>query len=229
MFNKPLINGNISEVFSSIQGEGLYIGARQIFIRFYGCNVDCVFCDTRPATYKQYTVSGLYSLISRYKVNYHSISFTGGEPLLQNDFLRGIFARLKKNGVKIYLETNGILYKELKDVIEYADIIAMDIKLPSSGRHKNYWQEHEKFLKIAAQKEVFIKCVICLSTRTSDIKKAAELLKKAGKNIPLVIQPNTRQLGKPLIDKAMRYQDILLGAVSDVRIIPQVHKYLAVP
>lgn len=228
MAGKPLISGNISEVFSSIQGEGLYIGARQLFIRFYGCNANCVFCDTKPATYKKYNVRELYSLISRFRLNYHSISFTGGEPLLQNDFLREIGLLLKKDGIKTYLETNGILYKELKEVIGYSDIIAMDIKLPSSGRHKDYWQEHEKFLKIAVQKEVFVKCVICLSTGASDIKKTIKLLKKAGKDIPLVIQPNTLELGKPLIEKAMKYQDILSSVVSDVRIIPQAHKFMGV-
>lgn len=225
---KPLLTGKISEVFSSIQGEGLYTGARQLFVRFYGCNLDCVFCDTQMSVYEKYTPEELYSVISRFEKNYHSISFTGGEPLLQKDFLKEILKLLKKDGVKTYLETNGILHEELKEVIDYIDIIAMDFKLPTSGKHEEYWQEHKKFLETAVKKEVFIKCIVCLSTHDEDIEKVTELIKSSGKNVPLIIQPNTFELGRRLLDKAMAYQDTLFHTVSDVRIIPQVHKYLAV-
>lgn len=223
---EPSLTGKVSEVFSSIQGEGLYTGARQLFVRLYGCNLDCVFCDTQLSNYEKYTPEELYRVISRFEKNYHSISFTGGEPLLQKDFLREILKLIKRDGIKTYLETNGILHKELQEVIDYIDIIAMDFKLPTSGKHEEYWQEHEKFLKIAAKKEVFIKCIVCLSTNDEDIDKVIGLIKGSGKDIPLIIQPNTFELGRRLLDKAKAYQDALFHTVSDVRIIPQVHKYL---
>ncbi|MDP1852739.1 MAG: 7-carboxy-7-deazaguanine synthase QueE [Candidatus Omnitrophota bacterium] len=225
---KPSLTGKVSEVFSSIQGEGLYTGARQLFVRFYGCNLDCVFCDTQLSSYEKYTPEELYGVISRFEKNYHSISFTGGEPLLQKDFLREVLKLIKRDGIKTYLETNGILHKELQEVIDYIDIIAMDFKLPTSGKHEEYWQEHKKFLETAVRKEVFVKCIVCLSTHDEDIEKVMSLIKGSGKDIPLIIQPNTFELGRRLLDKAKAYQDTLFHTVSDVRIIPQVHKYLAV-
>ena len=40
---------NIIEIFSSVQGEGRYVGCRQLFVRFEGCNINCQFCDTENA------------------------------------------------------------------------------------------------------------------------------------------------------------------------------------
>jgi len=51
--NVPVENrdlyADIAEIFSSIQGEGLYVGRRQIFIRFCGCNLNCRYCDTETS------------------------------------------------------------------------------------------------------------------------------------------------------------------------------------
>ena len=222
----PSVTGKISEVFCSVQGEGLYTGARQLFVRFYGCNLDCAFCDTKFSTYERYAPNELYDMISGFIRNYHSISFTGGEPLMQKDFLKEVLKLVKKDGIRTYLETNGILHKELEDVIDYVDIVAMDFKLPTSGKHDEYWREHKKFLNIAAKKEVFIKCIVCLSTHDKDIEEARSLLKGSVKDIPLIIQPNTFELSKRLLDKAKACQDTLFSISRDVRIIPQVHKYL---
>ena len=40
------MQAGVSEIFSSIQGEGKYVGCRQLFIRLIGCNMDCPYCDT---------------------------------------------------------------------------------------------------------------------------------------------------------------------------------------
>ena len=82
----------ITEVFSSIQGEGKLLGRRQIFIRFSGCNLGCNYCDTIKSRDPLYgEVIFIDELFSRIKKlitpDFHSISLTGGEPLLHANFI----------------------------------------------------------------------------------------------------------------------------------------------
>jgi len=124
--------GKIAEVFNSVQGEGLYFGEEQIFVRFFGCNLKCKFCDTRLDRFTEYEPQELLEEIKLYQDNHRTVSFTGGEPLLQKYFLREILKLTRDEGYKNYLETNGILHSALEDVIDYVDTVAMDLKLPSS-------------------------------------------------------------------------------------------------
>ena len=148
------MKGRIAEVFDSIQGEGLYLGEKQIFVRFYGCNLECRFCDTKLKSFMEYEPEELFRELKLYQDKYHSVSFTGGEPLLQKDFLKEMLKMTRKDNFRNYLETNGVLYEELEDVIDYVDIVAMDLKLPSSTGLGDFWDEHRLFLKIASQREV---------------------------------------------------------------------------
>ena len=126
----------ITEIFSSVQGEGIFIGARQIFVRFKKCNMACEFCDTpNEGAVKEYSPAALMHeiyLLDESKGPHHSVSLTGGEPLMYSEFLKSFLPILKKAGFKSYLETNGTLPNDLESVIDFIDIVAMDFKLPSS-------------------------------------------------------------------------------------------------
>lgn len=222
------MRGKIAEVFESLQGEGLYLGKRQIFVRFFGCNLRCNFCDTKLNYFKEYEVLDLLTQIRSYRGSYHSISFTGGEPLMQKDFLKQILMSTSNEGYKNYLEANGTLPKNLKEIIDYIDIVAMDIKLPGSTGLKGYWQEHAEFLSIALNKDVFVKTVICNSTEISDLNKAIGLLVRADRNIPLVLQPNSFEISNELMDRIQEFKKLCLEELPDVRIIPQIHKFIGV-
>ncbi|MDO8580709.1 MAG: 7-carboxy-7-deazaguanine synthase QueE, partial [Candidatus Omnitrophota bacterium] len=150
------MKANILEIFSSIQGEGKYTGVSQVFVRFFECNMHCVWCDTPHSIgdttrhYKEYDLESLVKEIDALWTSaHHSISLTGGEPLLQADVIAQLIPHLKRAGRKVYLETNGILPEALQQVISGIDVVAMDIKLPSSTGCQSYWPEHEAFLKIA--------------------------------------------------------------------------------
>ena len=227
---------DITEIFSSVQGEGIFVGAKQVFVRFKACNLNCAYCDesrTRPA--KKYSAQELVSAIKRLNRTsgpHHSVSFTGGEPLLYADFLKVPLRALKKEGLRAYLETNGTLPDELAKVIDLVDIVAMDFKLPSSTGEGEFWGEHYEFLKIACAKKVFVKLVVTANTDEDDIHRSVELLKSVDESIPVILQPATAV--KPFDnridgDTISRFLKICArNKLEDVRVIPQVHKILGI-
>lgn len=226
----------VTEVFSSIQGEGAYVGARQIFIRFRECNMKCGFCDTRNAgSGREYSAAQLVRKVmdlNKNKGPHHSISITGGEPLMYAEFLKRLLPSLKELGFKIYLETNGTLPEKLSQVIDLVDIVAMDFKLPSSTKDRSYWDEHREFLKIASRKKVFVKVVVTTETRKSDIEQAINLIKKADSKMPFIIQPATpvKKTDKVISEDRLReFLELTLAKdIKHTKIIPQVHKILGV-
>lgn len=222
------IKGKIAEVFDSIQGEGIYLGERQLFVRFFGCNLSCRFCDTKLNAFLEYEPYELFEEMRLYRGDFHSVSFTGGEPLLQKDFLKEVLQLTHNNGLKNYLETNGTLPDRLGDVINYLDIVAMDIKLPSSTGTDNFWQAHRDFLDIASKKEVFVKAIICRSTKIEDLQKTLSLIKEVNRSAILVLQPNSFERDMELIGKLHDFRDICRGEKVTACIIPQMHRIVGV-
>jgi len=220
------MKGKINEIFESIQGEGICLGQKQIFVRFSGCNISCKFCDTKHSHFEAYEPDELLEKIRKYGKNYHSVSFTGGEPLLQKDFLKHILELTKKEGLRTYLETNGTLPEALEEVIENVDIVAMDLKLPTSTGAGDFWEQHRRFLKIANRKKVFLKAVICRSTSEEDVLKSLKLLKEVNKDLPLVLQPDSSENAGDLDEKIDKFMQLCLKENIKPWVIPQMHKKL---
>lgn len=226
------MKAKISEIFKSIQGEGKYAGIRQVFVRFYGCNMRCVWCDTpyaigdKPGRFKECSLEDVIQRINGLKDGCHSVSLTGGEPLVQKDFIKALIPFIKKLKLKTYLETNGILPEELKKVVNGIDIIAMDIKLPSSTKERSYWQEHKDFLKIALKKELFIKTVVSSDTKKEDMMEATHLVSKINRDILFILQPNFFEMKNGVMDRCLEFETYCSRYLRNVRIIPQMHKFM---
>ncbi|MFH1062790.1 MAG: 7-carboxy-7-deazaguanine synthase QueE [Candidatus Omnitrophota bacterium] len=225
-----MLKAKISEIFFSLQGEGIYAGTAHVFIRFFGCNIKCRYCDTNKNSFKEYSVAQLIArvrkLVKEHKAKY--ITLTGGEPLLQADFINRFLIKSQSNKTRIYLETNGLLCSEFLKIKNQVDLVAMDFKLPGATGLSDFWAEHERFLKLCKPKSVFIKAVISLKTKAAEIKKAAELISQVNKDIVLVLQPNHDELSPELIKKAMLWQTNSQQYLTDVRVIPQMHKLIGV-
>jgi len=226
----------ISEIFSSLQGEGVFVGAKQIFVRFKACNMSCDFCDesgrSAGEVYTPERLMNKVSLLDGKEGPHHSVSLTGGEPLCSADFLSSFLPLVRGHGMKPYLETNGTLPAELARVIDFVDIVAMDIKLPSSTGERAFWSEHFEFLKIALKKTVFVKAVVTPETTGEDIGKAISLVAGLGKQIPFILQPaspvkkSDRRINEETLLKFMEIG--LSNNLECVRVIPQVHKIVGI-
>lgn len=99
----------ISEIFHSLQGEGLLIGLPSAFIRTAGCNLACEWCDTRHARSaddgRSMTVDAILGEVARWPQTRHCV-VTGGEPTLQPE-LAVLTARLRDAGKHVTIETNA--------------------------------------------------------------------------------------------------------------------------
>jgi 7-carboxy-7-deazaguanine synthase len=228
------MNARIIEIFKSTQGEGKYVGVPQVFVRFFECNMHCTWCDTPHSIgdttrhYKEYSLDQLVGEIDRLWDRCHSVSLTGGEPLMQADFVKMLTPILHKERRPVYLETNGVLPDELARVIDGINIVSMDMKLPSSTGCQPFWKEHEEFLKIAKSKDVFIKAVISMKTTAEDVKRAADLVERIAPQTLFILQPNFFDMKNGIVDKCVTFQNDCLRQLPNVRIIPQVHKVLKV-
>jgi len=217
------------EVFSAIQGEGLNVGTRQIFIRFALCDLRCHFCDSAhtwnaPSTCKIERTPGLRDFevhsnpipipillewVERQnKPSLHdSISLTGGEPLLHAPFLELFLPQVRSlTNLPIYLETGGHRPEQLAKILPYLDSVGMDLKLPSvSG--ESYWPEHAQCLKLSynSHLNLFVKIIISQQTDPTELEHSALLVAAVSPDIPVFLQPVTplavseQFIAKPII------------------------------
>ena len=242
------MTGNLIEIFSSAQGEGPYIGRRQIFVRFEGCNLKCRYCDTAHAVGShpfctvetlrpeepelsvanpvpvETAAQSIQDLLDA--VPHHSVSFTGGEPLLHADFIAAVAERVS---ARIFLETNGTLVDELKKILSHVDIVSMDVKPPSAAG-ETLWARHRAFLETAAVKDVYVKLVATADLKEKELSETCQMIADVRVDIPLILQPVTPQGGcvPPKSTALLEMQARALRVLRDVRLIPQAHSMMGI-
>ena len=239
-------SANLIEIFSSVQGEGKYVGCRQVFVRLTGCNLRCAYCDTKLRRQKYCNFETSAGSMKFYRIQNpisadkvadavqfminevptHSLSFTGGEPMLHCEFIKAVAKRIN---TKIFLETNGTLFNELERIIDCVDIISMDIKLPSVVGI-DLLENHRRFMEIAKIKDLYTKIVISAETTTEEFLAAVQMIASISSDILLILQPvtpfNNVEAAAP--DKLLSFQAAALKYLSDVRMVPQTHKMIKV-
>jgi organic radical activating enzyme len=239
---------SVSEIFSSIQGEGLRMGERHIFIRFAACHMACAYCDEAGKKGRELSLPEILRRVEkleREKGPHVCVSLTGGEPLLHADFLKPLIRALKKKGFRVLLETSGILWRQLSKVVRDCDIIAMDLKLSSVTLQKDFLEEHRKFLRIAISRECYIKIVVSRTLDRGEFDRHLRMVAAVAPKTPVFLQPvyetgrgSPVPLERPVSGEGkvypppalMRFLDDLqrIGArrLSDVRVGIQLHKLM---
>lgn len=119
----------ISEVFATIQGEGILSGVPSLFIRVSGCNLRCVWCDTPYTSWTpegaEWSVERILEWTSGFP-QYRHVVLTGGEPMIFPE--SGILTRaLRDRGFHITVETAGTVWQELA-----CDLMSISPKLANS-------------------------------------------------------------------------------------------------
>jgi organic radical activating enzyme len=246
----PSIEVPLIEVFSSMQGEGVLVGCRQVFVRFAECNLACDYCDTpyqsgptcqiesEPGSGQfnshdnPVNLSEITRLISNWQHSsnnvHHSLSLTGGEPLLHADILQAWLPEVQAI-LPVFLETNGTLPAELEKILPLVDLISMDIKGSAVTGEPTPWADHADFLAIAGEQLCQVKLVIDSGTADSELLEAARLVTRYTPEVPFILQPRTVS-GGPVLDgpSLLDLQEIASAEHQDVRVIPQIHPWLGV-
>jgi len=241
--------GYLSEIFLSYQGEGLHAGRRHLFVRLSGCHLRCRYCDTpgsleRTATLRVYDRHGLRCEVPNplrpaevlahalplldAEADADGVAITGGEPLLQADFLAELLADARWPRPRL-LETSGTLPEKLAGVLPVVDVVSMDIKLPSNTGEAPCWDSHGEFLAAAGQK-AYVKVLVDEGTAIDDVQRAAELVAREAPTIPFFLQPITGPSGGVDLSAAAldRFFRVARARLNDVRVFPQLHKLLGI-
>ena len=201
----------ISEVFYSLQGEGIQIGIPTVFVRLFGCDLRCSWCDSMYAVEgTDFSVLDINQVIDNV-LTYQcaNICITGGEPLLQLEqtlFLTEKFIEIDK---KVILETAG--HRKPPEIFKNPKtIVSMDCKCPSSGMNSK--SDLQNLIQLKSKDQ--IKFVIA---DDNDYVFAKNIVNQNSFNAEIIFQPAY----------GSKISEIANAVIKDklrVRVLPQLHK-----
>ncbi len=174
----------VSEVFYSIQGEGMLVGTPSVFIRASGCNLRCVWCDTPYSSWEpegeEWPVRALLAEARRYPARH--VVVTGGEPMIMPDVVE-LTEALRREGLHITIETAGTVYQPVA-----CDLMSISPKLANStprereggrwaAQHERLRIQPEVLRKLMAAYEYQLKFVVAAP---EDLAEISQLLTELG-------------------------------------------------
>jgi pyruvate formate lyase activating enzyme len=162
-----MMKNNTKGRVHSFQSLGTLDGPGVRFVVFLsGCNLRCGCCHN-PDTWEigagtEYTAEDILRRVVRYREYYGregGITVSGGEPLLQADFVRELFTLCKQNGVNTCLDTSGsIINDSALALLDVCDRVLLDIKYTNDADYKNYVgcsiEKPLRFLDILSERNI---------------------------------------------------------------------------
>jgi 7-carboxy-7-deazaguanine synthase len=227
----------------TIQGEGTNIGQAVSFVRFYGCDFRCSWCDTpfslgtdKGGTFDLVTPEEVIARLDA--IGCKNVVISGGNPLIQpRATLDAFFIELVRSGYWVQVETQGSIFPS-PVVLNMTDFWSLSPKLPSAGKMESEnWNAVNLFIEHVPAKALQLKFVISNDEDYNYVKE--RITKSLIRNhffVPIILQPEGLQLETFDIDyyrSRLDYLSNLVGAdqpfwgdYKTVRVLPQLHKVI---
>lgn len=177
------------ESMAALDGEGI-----RYDIFFTGCPLRCAYCHNPDTWYPSQTdmsAQEVFKKVKRYKPYFKNgggVTFSGGEPLLNADFINEIYPMLKDEGIGYCIDTSGsvALTDKVKTALDNADMIILDIKFYDPEDYKKYTKgDFNKFVEIGRYctekgKRMWLRTVIIpgVNDTEKDMERYAQLVKQ---------------------------------------------------
>lgn len=230
------------EVFTSVEGEGVFYGTKTLFVRLAGCPFTCFYCDTvealPPDSGDEYDIESACRLIDdSLASNTFKVNFTGGDPLLQHQAVAELAKHVQAKRIPTYLESSCFDSDKFNHVLPFIDIVKIEFKTKDSEfadapHYAGLIDNATECLRssIYSKKKTYIKIVVSARTRLDDFAELAGRALAVGADAleGFVIQP-TYGMQEPSLEQLMRFYDVVYPKFPDVRIVPQLHKFIGAP
>jgi len=204
----------ISEIFFSLQGEGLEIGLPTVFVRLFACDLRCNWCDTMYAVegrdFRDRTVSEVVKEVEKHECK--RVCITGGEPLIQIKEVEELANHLISDNYTILLETSGHKMPPPGFWTENSTI-SMDCKCPSSSMQDK--MDFDLFIKLRPKDQ--LKFVI---QDEIDYEYARGILNRYDIKANIIFQPTDGSELGWITEK------VIDDKLESIRVLPQLHKII---
>jgi len=231
------------EIFTSVEGEGILYGTKTLFVRLAGCPFTCFYCDTKESlpldSGKEYDIQEACQLIdSNLKKQTYKVNFTGGDPLVQHEAVAELAKYVQSKKIPTYLESSCYDSNKFNYVLPFMDIIKIEFKTKDSKfvdpiHYEQLIENAMNCLKssISERKTTYIKVVVSSNT---DLDEFNNLVEKIFNSVSkdqidgFIIQP-TYGIAEPSLDLLLNLYDIVFPYYIDVKVVPQLHKFIGAP
>jgi len=231
------------EIFTSVEGEGILYGTKTLFVRLAGCPFTCFYCDTKESlplnSGTEYTIDEANKLIdSNLHDQTYKVNFTGGDPLIQHQAVAQLAKHIQNKKIPTYLESSCFDIDRFNHVLPFIDIVKIEFKTKDSDFVDS--EHYEKLIghtmkclesSVTSKKTTYVKIVVSSKTQLNEFKKLVDDIFNTISKEDIhgfVIQP-TYGISEPTLDLLLNLYDIVFPYYIDVKVVPQLHKFIGAP